>query len=119
MTFTTISLIAGVATLGLGIGYLFSSTIMLKQWGMQAPNEAKVMARRNGAIYIGLSTILFCTRTDMPTTNAIALGAAVITGLLAVSGLYELNGSRVCKGILVSTVVETLLTIGFLSSLRH
>jgi hypothetical protein len=73
------------------------------------------MSRRKGAIYLGLSTMLFLARTSMPTTEAI--GGAVITGLLAISGLYELKGGRVSKGILVSTVVETLITIGFLSSL--
>jgi hypothetical protein len=117
MTFTTIALIVAIATSGLGLGFLISSTTMLKQWGMKSPNEAKVMSRRNGVIYLGLSTMLFLARTSMPATEAIAIGGAVITGLLAISGLYELRGGRVSKGILVSTVVETLITIGFLSSL--
>lgn len=116
MTFTTIALIAAIATLGLGLGFLFSSSSMLKQWGMKSPDEAKVMSRRIGAVYLGLSTILFLARTSMPTPEAIAVGGAVITGLLAITGLYELKGGRVSKGILVSTVVETLLTIGFLST---
>ena len=68
MTFTTIALIAAIATLGLGLGFLFSSTIMLKQWGMLAPDEAKIMSRRNGVIYLGLSTLLFLARTNIPTT---------------------------------------------------
>ena len=119
MTFTTIALIAAIATLGLGLGFLFSSTFMLKQWGMQAPDEAKVMSRRNGAIYLGISTILFLARTSMPTTEAIAIGGAVITELLAITGLFELKGGHVSKGILISTVVETLITIGFLSSLMN
>lgn len=117
MAFTTIALIAAIATLGLGIGFLFAGSAMLKQWGMQAPDEARVMSRRIGAVYLGLSTMLFLARTSMPTTDAIAIGGAVITGLLAISGLYELIGGRVSKGILVSTVVETLITVGFLSSL--
>jgi len=117
MSFSLIALIAAIATLGLGLGFLFASTTMLKQWGMNAPDEAKVMSRRIGAVYLGLSTILFLARTNMPTTEAIAIGGAVITGLLAISGLFELKGGRVSKGILVSTVVETLITIGFLSSL--
>jgi hypothetical protein len=117
MTFTTVALIAAIATLGLGLGFLFSSTTMLKLWGMHAPDEAKVISRRIGAVYLGLSTILFLARTSIPTTEAIAIGGAAITGLLAITGLYELTGARVSKGILVSTVVETLLTIGFLLSL--
>lgn len=119
MAFTTIALIAAIATLGLGLGFLFASTMMLAQWGIKSPDEAKVMSRRNGVIYLGLATILFLARTSMTTTDAIAIGGAVTTGLLAITGLFELNGSRVSKGILVSTVVETLMTIGFLSSLMN
>ncbi|MBK9193214.1 MAG: hypothetical protein IPM77_17880 [Crocinitomicaceae bacterium] len=55
----------------------------------------------------------------MTTTEAIAIGGAVITGLLAITGLFELKGGRVSKGILISTVVETLITIGFLTSLMN
>lgn len=87
--------------------------------GNASPDEAKVMSRRNGAIYLGISTILFLARTSMPTTEAIAIGGAVITGLLAITGLFELKGGRVSKGILISTVVETLITIGFLTSLMN
>ena len=117
MTFSIIALITAIATLGLGLGFLFSSTKMLAQWGMQAPDAAKVMSRRNGAIYLGLSIMLLLARTSMPALQAITIGGAVITGFLAITGLYELSGGRVSKGILVSTVVEILLTIGFLSSL--
>lgn len=117
MSFLLIALIAAIATLGLGLGFLFAPKKMLSDWGMQAPDEAKVMSRRIGSVYLGLSTILFLARTSMPTTEAIAIGGAVITGLLAVMGLFELKGGRVSKGILISTVVETLITIGFLSTL--
>lgn len=117
MTFSIIALITAIATLGLGLGFLFSSTKMLAQWGMQAPDAAKVMSRRNGIIYLGLSVMLSLARTSIPTTQAVTIGGAVITGFLAISGLYELKGGRVSKGILISTIVETLLTIGFLSSL--
>ncbi len=119
MTFTTIAAITSVATLGLGLGFLFKSSKMLSDWGMKSPDEAKVMSRRNGAIYLGISILLFLSITSMPTTNAIAIGAAVVTGLLAVVGLYELKGGRVSKGILISTIVETLITIGFLSTLLN
>ncbi len=117
MSFTLIALIAAIATLGLGFGFLFASQKMLKGWGMKAPDEAKVMSRRIGAVYLGISTILFLARTTMPTTQAIAIGGSVITGLLALCGLYEFKSGRVSKGIFISTVVEILITIGFLSTL--
>jgi hypothetical protein len=117
MSFTLIALIAAIATLGLGFSFLFASQKMLSDWGMKAPDEAKVMSRRIGAVYLGISTILFLSRTSMPATQAIAIGGAVITGLLALCGLYEFKSGRVSKGIFISTVVETLLTFGFLSTL--
>ncbi len=117
MTFTTIAHIAAIATLGLGLGFLFASKKMLSNWGMQAPDEAKVMSRRIGAVYLGLSSMLFWARTNVLATEAIAIGGAVITGLLAITGLYELKRGHVKKGILISTVVEIFITIGFLLSL--
>ena len=49
--------------------------------------------------------------------NAISIGVATATGLLALVGLNEMRLGNVSKGILVAVVVEILLTAGFLSTL--
>ena len=116
MTFSTMTLITALATLGLGLGFLFAPAGMLKPWGLENPTAATVMSRRIGAVYLGLAVMMSLARNGEAQT-AIAVGAATVTGLLALIGLNELRLGNVGKGILVAVVVETLLTAGFLSTL--
>jgi len=116
MSFATMTLITALATLGLGLGFLIAPAAMLKPWGLPIPTAAAVMSRRIGAVYLGLAVMLYLARSGDAQT-AIALGVAVATGLLSLTGLNELRLGNVSKGILVAVVVETLLTAGFLSTL--
>lgn len=116
MTFSMMTLIAAVATLGLGLRLVFASTAMLALFGLDDPTSARVMCRRIGAVYLGLALMLFLLRLGSAET-AIALGVASATGLLALLGLNELRVANVSRGILIAVVVEVLLTLGFLSTL--
>lgn len=116
MSFSLMALITGVATLALGLGFLFAGQFMLRQWGVAFPDAAALMSRRIGAVYLGISALLLLMRMEYAATQAVSLGIALATGLLTVLGLLELRAGRVHKGILVSTVVEVLLTLGFLSA---
>ena len=118
MSFSLIALIAAVATLGLGAGFLFAGNFMLKQWGLDCPPAADVLSRRIGAVYLGLSLLLFLIHADPAATavTAVSSGAVLITGLLAVTGAYEMVTKRVGTGILFAIGVEVLLTLGFLST---
>jgi hypothetical protein len=116
MTFSTMTLITAFATLGLGLGFLFAPSAMLKPWGLENPPAAAVMSRRIGAVYLGLAVLMYLVRSGDPQTG-VAVGAATVTGLPALTGLNELRLGHVSKGILVSIVVETLLTVGFLATL--
>jgi hypothetical protein len=116
MTFATMTLITALATLGLGLGFLFAPAVMVKPWGLDNPTAAAVMSRRIGAVYLGLAVMLYLTR-DVEAQTAISAGVAAATGLLALTGLNELRLGNVGKGILGAVVVETLLTAGFLSTL--
>lgn len=116
MTLSMMTLITALATLGLGLGFLFASAAMLKPWGLENPIAAAVMSRRIGAVYLGLAVMLYLVRSG-PAETGIAVGVATATGLLALTGLNELRLGNVSKGILVAVVVETLLTAGFLSTL--
>jgi hypothetical protein len=116
MTFATMTLITALATLGLGLGFLFAPATMLKPWGLPNPAAAAVMSRRIGAVYLGLAVMLYLAGKG-DTQAAIALGVSVATGLLALTGLNELRLGNVSKGIFVAVVVEALLTAGFLSTL--
>lgn len=120
MTFSLVALITALATLGLGLGFLFASPFMLKQWGLDHPPAAGLVSRRIGAVYLGISVLLFLVRSDPAASavTAISAGVATATGLLAILGLIEMKSGRASAGILVAVAVEMLLTLGFLSVLR-
>ncbi len=116
MTFATMTLITALATLGLGLGFLFAPAAMLKPWGLDNSTAAAVMSRRIGAVYLGLAVMMVLSLMGDVQTG-IAIGVATATGLLALVGLNELRLGNVSKGILVAVIVEILLTAGFLSTL--
>lgn len=118
MTFETLALITAAAGTLLGFGFLLSGRFMLKQWGMDATDAALVMSRRIGAVYLGIALLFFLGRSSEPAgpsglRSAVCAGLGVAIGLLACLGLFELKAGRVSKGILVSTVVEVVLSASF------
>lgn len=106
---------AAVAASVLGLGFLLAGPFMLKQWGLDAGPTGLVLARRIGAIYLGLAVMMIGGRSASPSTlrSAVASGAATFLALLAVLGIYEFRSKRVSTGIAVSVVVETALAVGF------
>jgi len=111
-------LIASVLTLLLGSLFLFAPKKMLSDWGLKDTDEAKVMSRRLGVVFLGFSQLLYWISTIIPTNSKeIAIGAATLLGILVIHGLVELIRGNVSKGFLVSIVVDTLLSLGFLSTL--
>lgn len=118
MTTTIMVLIASVLTLLLGSLFLFAPKKMLSDWGLKDTDEAKVMSRRLGVVFLGFSQLLYWISTIIPTNSKeIAIGAATLLGILVIHGLVELIRGNVSKGFLVSIVVDTLLSLGFLSTL--
>lgn len=115
MTFEILALITTGAGTLLGLGFLFAGRFMLKQWGLDATDASLVMCRRMGAVYLGLALLFFLGRSAGPSElrSAVCAGLGIAIGLLACLGLFELMSRRVSKGILVSTVVETLLSTSF------
>jgi hypothetical protein len=116
MSFPTMTLIATLVTLGLGVRFVFASSAMLALFGLDDPTPARVMSRRIGAIFLGLAVMLFLVRMVSAET-AIAVGVASVTGLLALLGLYDLRLGNVSRGVRIAVVVELLLAAGFLSTL--
>lgn len=117
MSYTIIALITAVGTLALGSIFMFSSASILKQWGLQLSEGVEVVSRRLGAVYLGISTLLFLSIASIPATQAIAIGLAVMSILLALTGIVELRAGRVNKGIIRSIVIELLLGLLLLSTL--
>lgn len=73
------------------------------------------MCRRIGALYLGLALMFFLGRTAAPSDlrSAVCLGMGVATLLLAGLGLFELSTGRVTSGIIVPTIIETVLAAAF------
>jgi hypothetical protein len=117
MSYSLIALIAAIATLVLGSIFVFSSSRILKQWGLQMSDSVEIVSRRLGTVYLGFSVLLFLSRTSMPATNAIAIGVSVLAFGLAITGIVELRAGRVNKGIIRSVVTEILLGLAFLFTL--
>ena len=116
MTFTIVATSAAVASLLLGAGFLFAGTFMLKQWGVNGTVEGLLMSRRIGAVYLGLSLMLWLGRSapSSPLRSAMCAGLALAIAMLAGLGLFEWRARRVSSGIFIAVIVETLLATGFL-----
>ena len=116
MRFRTIAVITAIVALALGLGYLFVGAIVVGRWQIQSTDSVLLLSRRIGAIYLGLSVMLFLARSApvSVTRTALSAGAAVLLSLLALLGVYEFTAGHAGTGILVSVVIESLLALGYI-----
>lgn len=115
MTFRTIAIITAIVTLLLGVGYLFFGGTVVGRWQVEPTENILLLGRRMGALYLGLSVIFFLARSAPPSSvrTALAVGAAVVTTLLVVLGIYEFGAGRVGSGIFASIAIEALLAFAY------
>lgn len=115
MTFEDLALLTTGAGTLLGLGFMFAGRFLLKQWGLDATDASLVMCRRIGAVYLGVALLFFLGRSAGPSElrAAVCAGLGIAIALLACFGLFEPMSRRVSKGIPVSTMVETLLSMSF------
>jgi hypothetical protein len=107
-----------VMTLGgclLGLRFIFAGASLLKEWGIEATDGPLVICRRLGALYLGLALMFFLGRTAGPSAlrSAVCLGTGGAIALLACLGFFESWAGRVSRGIVVPSIVETVLAAGF------
>ena len=102
-----------------GAGWLTSSRVYFTQWSMKAPEEALVVGRRLGAVFVGVGLMLMLGRsgTAEDLRRSVLIGLSVALGMEAALGLHELRASRMGRGILAGVTGEVLLTAGLLSAL--
>lgn len=119
MTFRTVATITSILLFILGAGYLFAGAIVVGRWALPATDEVLLVARRIGAIYLGLSVLFFMARSAPVSAARIAIsaGATAVLSLLVVLGIYEFVAGHVGAGIFGSAGVELLLAIGFIGVL--
>lgn len=116
MSFKTIAIITAIITFLLGIGYLFFGSLVIGRWQIEPTVNVLLLGRRMASFYLGLSVILFLSRSIPLSTarTALTIGAIFILSLLAFLSIYEYALNRVGAGIIVSAIIEVLLAIGYI-----
>lgn len=116
MTFRTVATVTSILLFILGAGYLFAGGFVVGRWDLQATDEVLLVARRIGAIYLGLSVMFFMAKNAPVSAarTAITAGAVAVLSLLVVLGVVEFVAGRVGGGIFGSAAIESLLAVGFI-----
>ncbi len=116
MKFKTLSIITAFILFVLGLGYFFFGAIIVGRWQVEPTVSVLLLARRIGCLYLGLSVIFFLAHSAPRSTarTALSAGTAVVTLLLAGTGVYELAAGHAGKGILISAAIEFLLALGYI-----
>lgn len=119
MSFTVLAIATSIASLVLGLGWLFVGGLVLKRWRVEPNPTALLVGRRLGAVYLSMAVMLFFARSAPASEmrTAVSIGLFVALALLAALGVSELRAGRAGKGILASVGLELLLAAGFLSLL--
>ncbi|MBL8177877.1 MAG: hypothetical protein JNK48_24585 [Bryobacterales bacterium] len=119
MNLLTVATPASASASPLSLGVPLASPFMLQQWGMEPESPALVMSRPIGAVYLGLSLMLFLGRYSPLSAlrSAIGAGLSFAIDLLACLGLLRRSSERVSAGIFGSVVVEIALSAGFASAI--
>ncbi|MCX2430396.1 hypothetical protein [Pedobacter sp. GR22-10] len=116
MYYKYVVIIIALAIIGLGCRFIFASDAILKEWGLESIDSTGVLARRLGAIYLGLSVLLFLSLTEMSKERTIIIGVSAISGFLAISGILDLLTGRVNTGVIRSVVAELFLCLVLIST---
>ena len=116
MYYKYVVIIIALAIIGLGCRFIFANESILKEWGLESINSTGVLGRRLGAIYLGLSVLLFLSLTDITKEHTIIIGVSAISGFLAISGILDLFAGRVNTAVMRSIVAELFLCLILLST---
>jgi hypothetical protein len=115
MTFKIMAFVMTFAGCLLGLRFIFAGGSVLHEWGIEATAGSLVVARRIGAIYLGLALIFFLARAAAPSDlrSAVCLVTGGAIAVLAGLGLFEFLAGRVGAGIFRSVLGEAVLAAGF------
>lgn len=116
MNFKTIAFVTAIISFALGIGYLFFGSLIIGRWQIEPTDSVLLLGRRMGILYLGLSVILFLSRSlsISKARTTLCIGVTLTLSLLAILGIYEFLMGRASSGILASVAIESLLSTGYL-----
>ncbi|KYF86242.1 hypothetical protein BE17_14035 [Sorangium cellulosum] len=115
MTFKVMAFVMTFAGCLLGLRFLFAGGSVLQEWGIEVTAGSLIVARRIGAIYLGVALMFFLGRAAAPSElrSAVCLVTGGASALLACLGFFEFMSQRVSAGIFRSVVAEAVLAAGF------
>ncbi|MGA2636283.1 hypothetical protein [Methylocella sp.] len=120
LSFCIVAFAASGVCLTLALLWLVFPQFLLWIWRVDSPEPALLVARRGGALFLGVGAMLFLARDaeSSPARRAIATGLSISCATLAALGLYEFAAGHAGVGIFLAIVVELALATAFFS-VRH
>ncbi|MGO9483760.1 MAG: hypothetical protein ACLPX9_04115 [Rhodomicrobium sp.] len=121
ISFCKLAMIASGICMALAAIWIAAPQILLGIWQVDSTASALFMARRSGALFLGLGVMLWLVRhTEVsPARNAIATGLSVSSATLAVPGVAEFAAGHAGAGIWLAILVEAALAAGFYNAMRR
>jgi len=112
-------MIGGVAALVFGLALLVFPTAMLANFGLGAPEEAKVLSRDVGATLIGLGVINWMARNATgELLRALLVGNVVVQALELLINAYEIVVGDLPGQSAPGLLIHLVLGAVFISAMR-
>lgn len=112
-TYRNIATINAFILFLLALIWMLTPDVILSSWGVEYSYVVGMLCRRNAALYLGLSFMLFYTRNEK-TSNArsmIVIGFSVACLSLAMLGVMEFVTGHAKIEILIAALIETIMAI--------
>jgi hypothetical protein len=115
LSFRYLAIIASGICLALAVIWIFTPQFLLWIWHVDAAGSALLMARRGGALFLGIGAMLWRARDvgNSPARDAMATGFSICCAALAVLGIYEFASRHAGLSIWLAIVVEAVLGASF------
>jgi len=120
LSFRAVAITASTICFALALIWILFPQLLLWIWQIDGPEPALLVARRGGALFLGLGAMLLLARDagPSPARSAIASGLALGCATLAALGAYELAAGHAGLGIVLAIIVEIALALAF-ARVRH
>jgi hypothetical protein len=117
LCFRDLAMIASGICILLSVVWMAAPQLLLSMWQVDNAPPALLVARRSGALFLGLGSMLWLARNAEVSSarNAIAAGLSVSCATLAILGALEFAAGHAGAGIWLAIIVEVALAVGFYS----
>jgi hypothetical protein len=121
LSFRNLAVITSGVCILLAAIWMAAPQLLLNMWQVDDAPPALLVARRGGALFLGLGLMLWLARNAEVSSarNAIAAGLSTSCATLAILGTLEFALGHAGAGIWLAIVVEAALGIGFYNVRRE